>query len=703
MEQGKRSALFDYVSVSPPVKQSVSKTGANTVNEVDFVHQPLTISLLSEEKPDIKRLIVRQPQDVDTNQTVLPADIQQVLLIKEEVPLERSPTLDQQHLHIKEELWIGLEGEQLNGQEEEADTTSFRLTDVPVKGEEDEKKPQLSELSTGSSAPQIKTESEGEDCGGAEPDRKPDPNSHLHTEEKASDSSETEVSEGEDVDYNNWRDARPKTKDGDNIWKKTRISECETFTQQDNLKTHKSAQKVLPADIQQVLVIKEEVPWSPSPDQQGPEPLHIKEEPEQLWTSQEEADIASFTASMKSEDYKEPATTSSAKEIKTEPDGEDCVGPEPARNPELSSQLQPNSDGNDSDTAETEVSIDDDDECNDDIDIEEGIDDDNEDSESNEDDDHDDDGGGAGDDDDCDGCDNEDSDCKGTSPGPEGSDGAWRKTRKSDFGSDDHVERVTQRAKEVKPFGCDVCSKRFTRQGNLKTHMKVHTGEKPFACEACGKRFILQSYLKSHVKVHTGDKPFDCDVCGKVFTRQGGLKSHMTIHTGEKPFGCDVCGKKLKRPADLKRHMKIHTGEKPFNCDVCGRKFARRTDVKSHMRVHIGEKTLSCDFCGKKFMHRSNLRSHIRLHTGEKPLECTVCGKRFRNQSNFKRHMKIHTGEKPFVCGVCGERFSRGTHVLSHMTVHTGEKPFYCDMCGERFTRHGNLKRHIRQHMLDGV
>ncbi|XP_078146342.1 uncharacterized protein LOC139921417 [Centroberyx gerrardi] len=61
------------------------------------------------------------------------------------------------------------------------------------------------------------------------------------------------------------------------------------------------------ADAPQLLVSEEEVPpeqqdWSPSLDQEDPEPPHIKEEQEELWTSQEgeqlqgpeEADITEF-------------------------------------------------------------------------------------------------------------------------------------------------------------------------------------------------------------------------------------------------------------------------------------------------------------------------------------------------------------------------------------------------------------------------
>ncbi|XP_032367431.1 glutamic acid-rich protein [Etheostoma spectabile] len=108
-------------------------------------------------------------------------------------------------------------------------------------------------------------------------------------------------------------------------------------------------------DVQQLSVVKAEVPpeqqeWSSSLDQEHPDPPHIKEEQEELWTSQEreqlqgleEADIKfPFTSvPVKSEeDDEEKAQSSQLHESQTEDnrgaertgaDGEDWGGPEPA-------------------------------------------------------------------------------------------------------------------------------------------------------------------------------------------------------------------------------------------------------------------------------------------------------------------------------------------------------------------------------------
>ncbi|XP_073345276.1 uncharacterized protein [Pagrus major] len=165
---------------------------------------------------------------------VFPAGVQQLLVIKEEVSPEWSPSLDQEDskpLHIKEEqeeLLTSQEGKQVNGLEE-ADITVYPFTTVTVKSEDDEEKP---------------------------------PTSQLHPRQR------------------------------------------------------------LHAGVQQLLVIKEEVSpeWSPSLDQEDSKPLHIKEEQEELWTSQEgkqvngleEADITMypFTAvTVKSEDEEKPPTS----------------------------------------------------------------------------------------------------------------------------------------------------------------------------------------------------------------------------------------------------------------------------------------------------------------------------------------------------------------------------------------------------------
>ncbi|XP_045924681.1 zinc finger protein 569-like isoform X7 [Micropterus dolomieu] len=409
---------------------------------------------------------------------------------------------------------------------------------------------------------------------------------------------------------------------------------------------------VLPADVQQLLVIKEEVPpeWSPSLDQEDPEPLHIKEEQEELWISQEgeqlngleEADITRFpftAVTVKSEDEEEkpqspqlhqsqtednreaePSASSSATQIKTETDGVS----EPAGNLDPDSHLQPDTDEKASDT---EVS---------DNDWQEPL---------------------------------SDSEAE-----TEDSDNGWKETRAPESGVN-----ALKYKEPVSDAGCKA-------------------GKESFSCSECGKQYHYKRSLQRHMKCHSEKRSSSRLVNKKYFRVKENVDSQMGVHTGVKRFSCDVCGKRFTQSSSLKTHIKVHTGEKPFICDVCGKRFNQQKNRKTHMRVHTGEKPFSCNVCGKRFTQSSSLKTHMRVHTGEKPFICDVCGQRFTQSSSLKIHKRVHTGDKPFSCDVCGKRFNQHTHLKTHIRVHTGEKPFGCEVCGKSFNREPYLKRHIIVH-----
>ena len=67
--------------------------------------------------------------------------------------------------------------------------------------------------------------------------------------------------------------------------------------------------------------------------------------------------------------------------------------------------------------------------------------------------------------------------------------------------------------------------------------MKIHTRGTSFSCDVCKSTFPLQSNLKSHMRIDTGDYLFHCEVCGSTFTYASfKKKTHANAYRRETIF-----------------------------------------------------------------------------------------------------------------------------------------------------------------------
>uniref|UniRef100_A0AAQ4NYY1 C2H2-type domain-containing protein n=1 Tax=Gasterosteus aculeatus aculeatus TaxID=481459 RepID=A0AAQ4NYY1_GASAC len=144
------------------------------------------------------------------------------------------------------------------------------------------------------------------------------------------------------------------------------------------------------------------------------------------------------------------------------------------------------------------------------------------------------------------------------------------------------------------PYVCITCGRRFIHESACKNHKRAHSDEKAFSCKTCGKTFKFSCGLKVHMEIHSGERPYSCITCGKTFRDKSYLKRHTRIHTGEKPYSCNTCGKTFNGKSHLKLHTRIHTGEKPYSCNTCGKTFTQSSHLKYHTRTHSNENPYSC-------------------------------------------------------------------------------------------------------------
>merc|ERR1712129_235463 len=214
-------------------------------------------------------------------------------------------------------------------------------------------------------------------------------------------------------------------------------------------------------------------------------------------------------------------------------------------------------------------------------------------------------------------------------------------TYKRKVNSKQHVE-ICHSDIAPKVVTCPICQKEFKYFMYLKRHQKIHEVTDKTKCEFCDVSMASKSKLRKHIQdIHCDLRPYKCQVCDKRFKRNGHLNEHKLIHTGERPHRCKTCSKTFSTTKSLSLHSLMHTGEKPHRCPEpeCGKSFRQRPHLKAHLLSHSELRSYMCSECNKCYKTRNYLTLHAAIHLDTKKFSCQFCDAGFHWKHEFVKHM----------------------------------------------------------------
>ena len=334
---------------------------------------------------------------------------------------------------------------------------------------------------------------------------------------------------------------------------------------------------------------------------------------------------------------------------------------------------------------------------------------------------------------------------------------------------------------EKQPFQCgyEGCGKKYTRKWSLQRHNVSHNADdSAFRCYAGGcsgtVNYCDKATLTRHIhKTHTTQRPFGCEICDKRFKRKDHLKYHLehlhsmntvfvrltncrknppnpqsvprlssattvtttastsTITSGVSQSG-SASGQRLRdsfmglsttfhTPESMQTAASYHQQDglrllaevstsqiNPFaklathqtvtfddqavtteTVEVPNLPINQYQEEQSPARIDkwiivdkSQERPYKCGYpgCDKNYIYKSHLVGHFVVHTHVSKFKCTYpecVGKEyFRDSQMLKRHViSTHTLEKPFKCDVCHKKFGRKDRMKSHKkNRHFAEK-----------------------------
>ncbi|XP_007902617.2 chromosome alignment-maintaining phosphoprotein 1-like [Callorhinchus milii] len=154
---------------------------------------------------------------------------------------------------------------------------------------------------------------------------------------------------------------------------------------------------------------------------------------------------------------------------------------------------------------------------------------------------------------------------------------------------------------------CDKSGKKSDQQSAYNKHKPILARQKHLSCGYCELSFGDVTALSDHVSaLHAERKTFGCDRCSAKFDRQGDLQHHIKVHkqnnsksnqSGDiddrKLYKCQYCPYSSYLFANYKRHVRtIHTEDFLIFCPFCKGGFNLPSELKKHKCQQIQDENI---------------------------------------------------------------------------------------------------------------